>query len=74
MARRIPSTQWACRLAGLNGAVSRLNFAAFRLVPNYQRSRNLKVVPVTQIVDSGDLENLGEDDDEGVENGDGEEF
>ena len=63
----------AYRLAELNGAVSRLKFAAFRLVPYYPRNR--KVVPVTKIVDSGDLENLGDgDDDEDVVNGEDDEF
>jgi hypothetical protein len=43
------------------------------LVPHYPRSR--KVVPVTNIVDSGDLENLGDgDDDKDVADGEDDEF
>jgi len=57
------------RLAELNGAISHLKFTAFRLILYYPQSR--KVVPVTQIVDSGDLKKIGDDSDE---DGDTEEF
>jgi hypothetical protein len=59
----------AYQLAELNGAVSHLKFAAFRLVPYYPRNR--KVILMTQTVD---LKKLGEDDDEGVADADDEDF
>ncbi|KAF9016013.1 hypothetical protein BDZ89DRAFT_894401, partial [Hymenopellis radicata] len=40
-------------LAELNGVVSRLKFAAFRLIPYYPRSR--KILKVTEFVDPADL-------------------
>ena len=46
----------AYRLAELDGAVSRLRFAAFRLVPYHTRSRS--VIPVTRLLDSDDLNAL----------------
>ena len=54
----------ACRVAESNGAILCLKLVTFSLVPYYRR--NHKVIPVTQIIDSGDLENLSEHDDEGV--------
>ena len=52
----------AYRLAELDGAVSRLRFAAFRLVPYHARSRS--VISVTRLLDSDDLEALDSADDE----------
>ena len=46
----------AYRLAKLDGAVSRLCFAAFRLVPYLARSRS--VISVTHLLDPDDLEAL----------------
>ena len=46
----------AYRLAELDGAVSRLRFAAFRLVPYLARSRS--VISVTRLLDPDDLEAL----------------
>ena len=46
----------AYRLAELDGAVSRLRFAAFRLVPYHARSRS--VISVTRLLDPDDLEAL----------------
>jgi hypothetical protein len=50
----------AYRLGELNGAVSRLRYAAFRLIPYHARSRTL--IPVTQIIDSDALASLTLDD------------
>ena len=46
----------AYRLGELDGAVSRLRYAAFRLIPYHARSRTL--IPVTQIIDSDTLASL----------------
>ena len=46
----------AYRLAKLDGAVSRLRFAAFRLVPYYARSRTS--ISVTRLLDSDDFDTL----------------
>lgn len=43
----------AYRLAELDGAVSKLRYAAFRLVPYYSRSQSY--IPVTRILDREDL-------------------
>jgi hypothetical protein len=43
----------AYRLAELDGAVSRLRYAAFRLVPYFARSR--ASIPVTRVLDRDDL-------------------
>jgi hypothetical protein len=43
----------AYRLAELDGAVSRLRYAAFRLLPYFARSQ--ASIPVTRILDRGDL-------------------
>jgi len=48
------------RLAEVDGSVSKLKFAAFRLVPYHARS--LKVVEVTQFVDPLDLAGLADED------------
>jgi hypothetical protein len=55
------------RLAELDGAVSKLRFAAFRLVPYHARSRSS--IPVTRLIEREDLVNiyLDEDQAEGVE-------
>lgn len=47
------------RLAEVDGTVSKLKFAAFRIIPYYARSSNS--VPVTQFVDSADLAGVEED-------------
>ena len=52
----------AYRLAELDGAVSRLRFAAFRLIPYYARSRTF--IPVTRLLDPGDLEALNNAEDD----------
>ena len=46
----------AYRLAELDGAVSRLRFAAFRLIPYHARSRS--TISVTRLLDSDDLDAL----------------
>ena len=46
----------AYRLAELDGAVSRLRFAAFRLIPYHARSRS--TISVTRLLDSEDLDAL----------------
>jgi len=51
----------AYRLAEFNGAVSKLRFAAFHLVPYHARSRSS--VPVTHVVDEEDLEAVLEEED-----------
>jgi hypothetical protein len=43
----------AYTLAEVNGAVSKLKFAAFRLIPYYPRSR--RELQVTEFVDPGEL-------------------
>ena len=43
----------AYRLAELDGAVSRLRYAAFRLLPYFSRSRTS--IPVTRILDRGEI-------------------
>jgi hypothetical protein len=52
----------AYRLAELDGAVSRLRFAAFRLVPYHTRSRS--VISVTRLLDSEDLDALNSADED----------
>jgi hypothetical protein len=49
------------RLAELDGTVSNLRFAAFRLVPYHARSRSS--IPVTRLVDRDDLARVITDDD-----------
>jgi hypothetical protein len=49
----------AYRLAELDGAVSRLRYAAFRLIPYFSRSRSS--IPVTRIIDREDLVAIEED-------------
>jgi hypothetical protein len=51
----------AYRLAELDGAVSRLRFAAFRLVPYYARSRTS--ISVTRLLDSDDITTLNDEED-----------
>jgi len=55
------SRNGAYRLAELDGAVSKLRFAAFRLVPYHSRSR--RSVPVTRFIDEEDLEAVLEEED-----------
>jgi len=43
----------AYRLAELDGAVSKLRYAAFRIIPYFARSQTL--IPVTRILDRNDL-------------------
>jgi hypothetical protein len=50
----------AYRLAELDGAVSRLRYAAFRLVPYHARSPSY--IPVTRVVDRDDLASVIADD------------
>jgi hypothetical protein len=50
----------AYRLAELDGAVSKLRYAAFRLVPYFSRSRTS--IPVTRILDREDLVSVIEED------------
>ena len=50
----------AYRLSELDGAISRLCYAAFRLIPYHARSRSF--IPVTHVVGSGDLASLELDD------------
>ncbi|KAF8580281.1 hypothetical protein K439DRAFT_1357414, partial [Ramaria rubella] len=40
-------------LAELNGAVAKLPYAAFRLIPYYPRSHT--VIPVTSLIDPADI-------------------
>ena len=54
----------AYRLAELDGAVSRLRFAAFRLVPYHARSRS--VISVTRLLDSDDVDSLNNDEDDPI--------
>jgi len=49
------------RLAELDGTVSNLRFAAFRLVPYHARSRSS--IPVTRLVDRNDLARVIADED-----------
>jgi hypothetical protein len=48
------------RLAELDGAVSKLRYAAFRLIPYHARS--LSFIPVTRVVDRNDLASVIADD------------
>jgi len=50
----------AYRLSELDGAVSRLCYAAFRLIPYHARSQSF--IPVTQVVGGDDLASLKHDD------------
>ena len=54
------SRNGAYRLAELDGAVSKLRFAAFRLVPYHARS--CTSVPVTRVIDEADLQAVLEED------------
>ena len=55
------SPNGAYRLAELDGTVSNLRFATFRLVPYHARSRSS--IPVTRLVDRDDLARANEDED-----------
>ena len=55
------SPNGAYRLAELDGTVSNLRFAAFRLIPYHARSRSS--IPVTRLVDRDDLARANEDED-----------
>jgi len=57
--RRTPNGSY--RLAELDGAVSKLRFAAFRLVPYHARSRTS--IPVTRIIEREDLIKIHLDED-----------
>jgi len=48
------------RLGELDGAISKLRYAAFRLIPYYAHSRSF--IPVTHVVDGDDLTSLEFDD------------
>ena len=54
----------AYRLAELDGAVSRLRFAAFRLIPYHARSRS--TISVTRLLDSDDLDALDSADEDNI--------
>jgi len=53
------SRNGAYRLAELDGAVSKLRYAAFRLIPYFSRSRTS--IPVTRILDRDDLADIIEE-------------
>ena len=53
-------TNGAYRLSKLDGAVSRLRYAAFRLIPYHTRSPSF--IPVTHVVDAEVLASLEYDD------------
>ena len=53
----------AYRLGELDGAVSRLRYAAFRLIPYHARSPSF--IPVTHVVDGNDLASHDDDDTSG---------
>ena len=57
--RRTPNG--AYRLAELDGTVSKLRFAAFRLVPYHARSRSS--IPVTRLIDREELVKIHLDED-----------
>jgi transposase InsO family protein len=59
--RRTPNGTY--RLAELDGAVSKLRFAAFRIVPYHARSRTS--VPVTRLIDREELTKIYLDEDNG---------
>ncbi|KAF9472288.1 hypothetical protein BDN70DRAFT_818869 [Pholiota conissans] len=50
------ATGGSYRLAELNGALSNLKYAAFRLIPYYPRCR--RTIEITKIVDTADLESI----------------
>ena len=54
----------AYRLAELDGAVSRLRFAAFRLIPYHARS--CSTISVTRLLDSDDLDALNSADEDNI--------
>jgi transposase InsO family protein len=60
----------AYRLAELDGAVSKLRYAAFRLVPYHARSRTS--IPVTRLIERDELTKIYLDDDTAEAPGDGE--
>ena len=49
----------AYRLAELDGAISKLRYAAFRLVPYFARS--CSSIPVTRVIDRDDLAEVVQD-------------
>ena len=57
----------AYQLAELNGAVSCLKFDVFCFILYYLH--NHKIIPIMQIINAGDLENLSEEDNKGIING-----
>ena len=63
--RRTPNGSY--RLAELDGAVSKLRFAAFRLIPYHARSRSS--IPVTRLVEREDLIQIYLDEDQAEEEG-----
>jgi len=65
--RRTPNGSY--RLAELDGAVSKLRFAAFRLVPYHARSQTS--IPVTRLIEREDLTQIYLDEDQEQENGEG---
>ena len=60
VARRVLGGSY--RLAELDGTISKLRFAAFRIVPYYTRSRSS--IPVTRLIEREDLIRLHLDDDQ----------
>ena len=63
--RRTPNGSYC--LAELDGAVSKLRFAAFRLIPYHARSRSL--IPVTRLIEREDLVQIYLDEDQADEDG-----
>ena len=61
--RRTPNCSY--RLAELDGTVSKLHFAAFRLVPDHARSRTS--IPITRLVEHEDLVKMHLDEDTAVD-------
>jgi len=66
--RRTPNGSY--RLAELDGAVSKLRYAAFRLVPYHARSRTS--IPVTRLIEREDLIKIHLDEDTAEEDPEGE--
>ena len=66
--RRTPNGSY--RLAELDGAISKLRYAAFRLVPYHARSRSS--IPVTRLIEREELIKIHLDEDQAEENAEGE--
>ena len=66
--RRTPNGLY--RLAELDSAISKLRYAAFRLVPYHARSRSS--IPVTRLIEHEELIKIHLDEDQAEENAEGE--